>query len=86
MGKSPAIFLFDGGRFLLFLYFATQALLVIFFNALIGLAISAVYKYCDAVIKTFATATVTVLLVIFRYDLISLIFSYERKEYGGHVV
>lgn len=46
-------------------YDSIWALLVIFFNALIGLAISAVYKYCDAVIKTFATATVTVLLVVF---------------------
>jgi hypothetical protein len=38
---------------------------VVLFNACIGLAISAVYKYADAVVKTFATATVTVNLVVF---------------------
>jgi hypothetical protein len=41
-----------------------SACMVVLFNALIGLAISSVYKYADAVVKTFATATVTVNLVI----------------------
>jgi len=41
------------------------ACLVILFNAMIGIAISAVYKYCDAVVKTFATAAVTIVMVVF---------------------
>jgi hypothetical protein len=46
-------------------YDTVSAKMVIICNAMIGLAISAVFKYADAVIKTFATAVVTVLLVIF---------------------
>jgi hypothetical protein len=38
--------------------------MVVLFSALIGLAISTVCKYADAVVKTFATATVAVNLVI----------------------
>jgi drug/metabolite transporter (DMT)-like permease len=46
-------------------YDTLPAILVVVFNALIGIAISFVYKYTDAVVKTFASATVTVVLVIF---------------------
>ena len=46
-------------------YDSTPAKLVVLFNAFIGLAISFVFKYADAVVKTFATASTTVLLVIF---------------------
>jgi hypothetical protein len=41
------------------------ALLVILLNAMIGIAIATVYKYCDAVVRTFATATVAVVMVLF---------------------
>jgi hypothetical protein len=41
-----------------------SACIVVLFSALIGLAISTACKYADAVVKTFATAAVTVDLVI----------------------
>jgi hypothetical protein len=41
-----------------------SACMVVLFSALIGLAISTVCKYADAVVKTFATATVAANLVI----------------------
>jgi hypothetical protein len=37
-----------------------SACMVVLFSTLIGLATSTVYKYAHAVVKTFATATVTV--------------------------
>jgi thiol:disulfide interchange protein len=37
--------------------------MVVLFSALIGLAISTAHKYADAVVKTFAAATVAVNLV-----------------------
>jgi drug/metabolite transporter (DMT)-like permease len=46
-------------------YDSTPAKLVVLFNAFIGVAISFVFLYADAVIKTFATASTTVLLVVF---------------------
>lgn len=55
---KPGLGFFDG-------FDSTSAKLVVLFNAFIGIAISAVFKYADAVIKTFATASTTVLLVIF---------------------
>eukprot|EP00935_MAST-01C_sp_MAST-1C-sp1_P002316 g2316.t1 len=54
----PGTGFFDG-------YDNLPAVLVVLFNALIGIAISFVYKYTDAVVKTFASATVTVNLVVF---------------------
>ena len=41
-----------------------SACMVVLFSALIGLAISTAYKYADAVVKTFAAATVAANLVI----------------------
>jgi len=45
---------------------------VVVSNAMIGLAITAVYKYADAIIKTFAQATTAVLLVIFSVAYLGL--------------
>ena len=58
-------------------YDSTPAKLVVLFNAFIGLAISFVFKYADAVVKTFATASTTVLLVIFS--------SFLKKRHMGSV-
>jgi hypothetical protein len=44
--------------------YTSQALLVIFFNSIIGIAITLVYKYGDALVKTFASAITAVLLLI----------------------
>jgi hypothetical protein len=41
-----------------------QACLVVFFNSIIGIAISLVYKYGDALVKTFASSITAVLLMI----------------------
>lgn len=44
--------------------YTTQAMLVIFFNSIIGIAVTLVYKFGDALVKTFASAITAVLLLI----------------------
>jgi drug/metabolite transporter (DMT)-like permease len=53
-----------------------MAALVIFLNSLIGLAISMVYKYADAVVKTFAQPVVTSLALIFSWIFLDMNVSF----------
>jgi len=54
---TPGIGFFEG-------YNTFGAIGVVVSNSLIGLAITAVYKYCDVMMKTFATANSTVIMVV----------------------
>ena len=55
-GAGPAVPFFEG--------YTAAALGVVACNSVLGLVITAVYKYADAVVKTFATASATVALLL----------------------
>lgn len=44
--------------------YTTQACIVVFFNSIIGIVITAVYKYGDALVKSFASSITAVLLLV----------------------
>jgi drug/metabolite transporter (DMT)-like permease len=65
--------------------FGLQAALVVFCNSIIGLAITAVYKYGSALLKTFAIAVTTAALMLLNMTLFGQEFSIIRLAGTGVV-
>jgi len=58
-GTPPEVGFFDGYTF--------SALVVVFLNCIIGIVITAVYKYADVIVKTFGMAVSTAILFSFNW-------------------